>query len=269
MALPRAGLGPCRSLLEVSTPPGVIVEGIPAGFEPASMVRTELGRAEGIAQSIRGILGQFDRSSGRDHERLVSLLINHELDLRSAERASRWSEPGRTRTADDATRDRIARARRAVSDAVTSAGLPDDLASAQGYLGDSTARVRRPPGGIPEPIALGRIRAFGQPTGMLGIVKGIDDPAQPAVLTLQDSSPGMFQDSPPDGMSLIMLLVLGAAMTGTLGSNSRAAVASAMAMVLGAAAFAGGPTGLAGGLGLAGFALYKNLAIGTGRIAGP
>ena len=63
-ALPKAGVGTSRSLLSVFTPPGVTVEGIPAGFEPASMVRLELARADGIAQSIRSLLGQVDRSSG-------------------------------------------------------------------------------------------------------------------------------------------------------------------------------------------------------------
>ena len=81
IALPRAGVGTSRSLLTVFTPSGVTVEGIPAGFEPASMARLEMARADAIAQSIRSFLGQLDRSSGRDHERLVSLLINHELAL--------------------------------------------------------------------------------------------------------------------------------------------------------------------------------------------
>ena len=64
IAVPKAGVGTTRSLLAVFTPSGTTVEGIPAGFEPASMVRLEMARADGIAQSIRSFLGQLDRSSG-------------------------------------------------------------------------------------------------------------------------------------------------------------------------------------------------------------
>jgi hypothetical protein len=261
IALPRAGVGTSRSLLTVFTPPGVTVEGIPAGFEPASMVRLELARADGIAQSIRSFLGQLDRSSGRDHERLVSLLINHELALRGAERGSRWSEWGRSRAPDDPDLERIPRARSAVIDAVSSAGLPDDQASARDYLGESAAGSSRPSAGIPEPIALGRIRAFGQPTAMTGIAKGIDDAAPPATLTLQSAPPRLSRNPPADGSAIIVLLVLGTALAATVGSRYRMAAAGAMAMVLGAAAYAGGPTLLAGGLGLAAMAWHKGRGV--------
>ena len=53
------------------------------------MARLDMARADWLAQSIRESLAKLDRSSGRDHERLVSLLINHELALRAAERAAR------------------------------------------------------------------------------------------------------------------------------------------------------------------------------------
>ena len=84
VVLPRVGIGSSRSFLEVFTPPGVTVAAVPAGFEPATMPQLEMARADWISQSIRGFLGQLDRSSGRDHKRLVSLLINHELALRRA-----------------------------------------------------------------------------------------------------------------------------------------------------------------------------------------
>ncbi len=263
IALPRAGVGTSRSLLTVFTPADLTVEGIPAGFEPASMVGLEMARADAIAQSIRSFLGQLDRSSGRDHERLVSLLINHELAVRSAERGSRWSEWGRTRTPDDAALERIPKARSAVDEAVSSAGLPDDRASARGYLGESAAGSSRPSAGIPEPIALGRIRAFGQPTAMMGIAKGIDDPAPSPALKLQSIPPGLSPDQPADGLAIIVPLVLGAAIAATLGSRYRTAAAGAMAMVLGAAAYAGGPALLAGGLSVAAMGWLKNRANGA------
>ena len=189
----------------------------------------------------------------------MSLLINHELAVRSAERESRWSESGRTRPPDDSALERITKARSDVVDVVSSAGFPDDQASAQGYLGQSATGPSRPSAGIPEPIALGRIRAFGQPTAMMGIAKGIDDPAPSAVLTLQSPPAGLARMS-ADGLGVIVLLMAGAVLAATLGSRFRLAGTSAMAMVLGAAAYAGGPTLLAGGLGLAAMGWLKNHA---------
>ena len=193
----------------------------------------------------------------------MSLLINHELTLRGAERGSRWNESGRARTPDDSTLERIPKARNAVADALSAAGLPDDQALAQGYLGESAASPTRSSAGIPEPIALGRIRAFGRPTGMVGSAKGIDDPAPPSALTLQSSAPGLSLNPPADGLAIIVLLMSGTAIAATLGARFRMAGAGAMALVLGAAAYAGGPTLLAGGLGLAAMGWRKNRPNGT------
>jgi hypothetical protein len=54
-----------------------------------------------------------------------------------------------------------------------------------------------------------------------------------------------------------VLLVLGTTLAATLSSRYLTAAAGAMAMVLGAAACAGGPTLLAGGLGLAALVWHK------------
>ena len=147
--LPKAGVGPSRSFLEVFTPPGVAVAGLPAGFEPATMARLEMARADGISQSIRSFLGQLDRSSGRDHKRLVSLLINHELALRGAVRSARWRESGRVRTPRRSGPREVPSARTALADAVTSAGLRDDQAAAQSYLGESAAGAESSRGRYP------------------------------------------------------------------------------------------------------------------------
>ena len=257
IALPRAGIGPSRSLLTVFTTPGVSVQGIPAGFEMATTERLEMARADGIAQSIRGILAQLDRSSGRDHERLVSLLINHELTLRSAERGARWGDPAGERPSADPALGRIPNARSAIADAMTSAGLPDDQATAESYLGSSIAAVKRTPASIPEPSAPGRIRAFGRPTAMTGFVKGIDDSSPPAALTLRDGVSAVSLDPMTEGIGITLLLVLGATLLATIGAGYRSIGAASMAMVLGAAAYTGGPTLLAGGLGLAALAWRK------------
>ena len=213
--------------------------------------------ADAIAQSIRNLLEQLDRSSGREHGRLVSLLINHELALRNAERACQWSESGRNRMPDDTAIESIPKARKAVEEAVRSAGLLEDQASARRYLGESETGQGRPPTGIPEPIALGRIRALGRPAGMTGIAMGADDPTPPATLTFESDSLGLSSSQPAGGTAIIVLSVLSAAIAATLVAGRRIISTGAMAMVLGAAAYAGGPTLLAGGLVLAAFAWHK------------
>jgi hypothetical protein len=249
--LPRAGVGPSRSFLEVFTPPGVTVAEIPAGFEPATMPRLEMARADWVSQSILSFLGQLDRSSGRDHKRLVALLINHELALRRALRSARWRESGRARSPVDPDLERIPSARSALASAVSSAGLLDDQAAAQGYLGESAAGASRPPAGIPEPTALGRIRAFGKPTAMIGITKGTDDRSPPTALTLESHRVGLSLDPSIDRSAMTALLLAAAAIAATLCAGYRTICAAAMAIVLAVAALTGGPTLLAGGLGLA------------------
>lgn len=64
------------------------LEAAPAGFERVAMASLDKARADWLGQSLRDSLAKFDRSSGRDHERLVGLLINHELALRAADRAA-------------------------------------------------------------------------------------------------------------------------------------------------------------------------------------
>ncbi len=250
--LPRAGVGPSRSFLELFAPPEVAIAEIPAGFETATMPRLEMDRADWILQSIVRFLGQLDRSSGRDHKRLVGLLINHELTLRIALRSARWRESGQAQSSADPDLERIPSARIALADAVTSAGLVDDLTAAQSYLGESAVVDGRPPAGIPEPTALTRIRAFGKPTAMIGITKGTDDQSPPAVLILESHRVGLSLDlSSLDRTAIAALLLAAAAIAATLCAGYRTACAAAMAIALGVAAMTGGPTLLAGGLGLA------------------
>ncbi len=63
----------------------------------------EKARADGLEQSLREALARLDRSSGRDHERLVSLLINHELALRVVERAAHREDALRRARSDRAS----------------------------------------------------------------------------------------------------------------------------------------------------------------------
>jgi hypothetical protein len=254
LSLPRAGLGAVQTLLSVSTPSGVTVEGTSASFERVAIASLDKARADWLGQSLRDSLAKLDRSSGRDHERLVALLINHELALRAADRAAHRDDAlEQGSVGQRELLQSIAAARAGVDKTVRSAGLTDDLNSARSYLGLPRDAVDRPPGGIPEPIAPCRIRAFGRPTAMIGVNRGLDEPSSPASLTLAGGvADGYLEDGTARPLILSALIAVAAVLATLLGGR-RAPLAAALALVLmlAAAALAGGPTMLAGGLGLA------------------
>jgi hypothetical protein len=254
LALPRAGLGPARTLVSVSTPPGVAVGGIPAGFEPVTMARLDKARADWLGQSIRDCLAKLDPSSGRDHERLVGLLIDHDLALRASDRAARWKRAVAQGSAGERELlESIPTARAEVAGAVRASGQADNLASAEGYLGLSQDAVNRPAGGIPEPVASCRIRAFGRPMAMVGVVQGLDDPSAHPSLILSGSA----RIEPSEG-GPTRSAILGAALAVTViiattlvGPRAPLAAVVSLAVLLIISAMAGGPVLLAGGLLLA------------------
>ncbi len=146
---------------------------------------------------------------------------------------------------------------------MNSAGLMDDEAAAQSYLGESTDGASRPPAGIPEPTALGRIRAFGKPTAMMGIAKGTDDTSSPAALTFESQRIGPSLDPSLERSAIAALLLAAAATAATLWAGYRAVRTTAMAIVLGVAAMTGGPTLLASGLALAAIGWSQDRATRT------
>ena len=86
---------------------------------------------------------------------------------------------------------------------------------------------------------------------MIGITKGTDDTSSPAALTLEDRRIVPRLDPSINRSAIAVLLLATAAIAATFWSGYRTACAAAMALVLGVAALTGGPTLLAGGLGLA------------------
>ena len=77
VVLPRTGTGPATTVVAVYTPPQVKIQGDFAGLEPTTMARVEMARADWLAaRSIADLVAKIDRSSGRDHEKLVSLLTS-------------------------------------------------------------------------------------------------------------------------------------------------------------------------------------------------
>jgi hypothetical protein len=254
LPLPRAGPGAVRTLLSVSAAAGVRLEGIPSGFERVAMASLDKARADWLGQSLRDSLAKLDRSSGRDHERLVALLINHDLALRAADRAAhRAGALAQGSVGQSEFLDSIAKARSGVAEAVSSAGLTDDLNSARGYLGLARDAGKRPPGGIPEPIAPCRIRAFGRPTAMIGVHRGLDEPSADVSLAIGDG----VGDRYPEGESarpiiLSALLAIAAVLVIALGGRrAPLAAAASLALTLAVTALAGGPAMLAGALGMA------------------
>ena len=255
VALPRAGDGPATTLVTAYTPSGWIVrQGNNEGLEPAGMARLEMARAEWLARCAGDLVAKFDRSSGRDHEKLVSLLISHEMALRSAQRNVRWTERASTkeesgRVAHDLDLIRLARAAR--NDTIRRAGLDDDLTSARIYLGETPANVIRLSGRIPEPSEPDRIRLFGRPSSLIGTMPGIDATSSTAPLILEERPWEVIENATRSPFVVTMLLVT--VLTLVIMSLGHRTWPSALALVtaLGLAGYTGGPLILAGGMGLA------------------
>jgi transcriptional regulator with XRE-family HTH domain len=103
------------------------------GCNARLQVFRRLRRADRIARRLTDFIGQMDRSSGRDRERAASLLIGHELSLRSAEHSLQFN----TRSGDRSRKERVARnleviqsARKAVVEALRTAALDDEIEAA-------------------------------------------------------------------------------------------------------------------------------------------
>lgn len=251
LPLPRAGPEPSPALVSVSAPDGFSIEGIPAGVEPVSTARLDLARADRLGRSIRGLLAELDRNSARDHERLVALLIDHELALRGARReAGRDASATARSPAEREIAGAIEPARTAIAEAVGAAGLDDDLASARDYLGLAQEAKNRPTGGVAERPAPCRIRTLGRPTAMVGILRGLKEPsARPDLNVSGAPRSGLLDDLAE--RSVLPAAALAAALIAATAFGARrsaAGAAIALALVLGAAALAGGPVVLAGSL---------------------
>ena len=95
---PRRGRDWQTTLVSVYTPPGwTVSRGDSSGLEITGMARLEMARSDWLARCVGDLVAKIDRSSGRDHEKLVSLLINHEMALRSAHRSIQALDPAPTK----------------------------------------------------------------------------------------------------------------------------------------------------------------------------
>ena len=254
MVLPRTGRGPAPTLVAVYTPPQIMIKGDFGGLEPTAMARVEMARADWLARSIGDFVAKIDRSSGRDHEKLVSLLINHEMALHSAERSDRRGDPAATKTDNDGAEpdsEKIRAARAARVETTRRAGLEADLASAQNYLGESPADLTGPLVGVPEATTPDRIRFFGRPFTLIGVMPGIDEPSSRTSMILESRPWEESGNHPPIPAIVTLLLLVGIALVTTGLRRSFWINLLALIMALGLAGSMGGPMILAGGLGLA------------------
>ena len=124
--------------MTVHLPDGLTIKPSPPDLELSAPDRIALERADRISRQITEFIAQMDRSSGRDRERVASLLISHELALRTAERSLRWSarqgEPARKERAERDLQ-MIQSTRKAVLESLRAAALEDEIEAAQSYLG--------------------------------------------------------------------------------------------------------------------------------------
>ena len=213
-----------------------------------------MARAEWLARSIDDFLPRIDRGSNRDHQKLVSMLIGHEMHLKSAQRSEVTSVSS---VREDIERvangpEWLEAARAARSDAVRRAGLAQDLAIANRYFGDMAIKTTGPSVAVPEPNAPERIRTFGRPLSFLGSLPGVDDLSAKTSLVLE-SKPWVESVTWPAReaiVSFVVLLVIGLLAT-LLRRGGVPASSGALLMALGLAGYMGGPLSLIGALALA------------------
>jgi hypothetical protein len=253
LELPRAGIAQSPALVAVHVTPEMIVEGDFGGLEPATTARFELARADRLGRVIGDLVGRIDRSSGRDHEKLVSLLINQELALRDAERSISWADSSaRSPSIGSSQRDSavIESARSDRRELLRRSGLEDDLASAQSYLGQSPKEVERPVVGVPELYALDRIRSRGARTTFVGVVSGVEGPRPRRSLTIEGRSPPEVGHHSAN-RAVLWFCVIGGISLASMVFRRRAWIDSVfLLLLLTLAGYWGGPYVALGGVGL-------------------
>jgi hypothetical protein len=225
-----------------------------AGLELTVPDRVDLERADRLARQITEFIAQIDRGSGRDRERAASLLIVHEMALRSAERSLRWSVRVGDRTRKEpAERDLevIQSSRKALLESLRAAALDDEIDAAQSYLGLSPRAPASTLVAVPEPAGPDRLRNLGRPSFLIGLSSGLNE--QPTRVNGSFENVAAAENMTPDrARSLLMLGVL-SALGLTAAVRRRSAQQGFVILIgfLGMLGFVGGPAVAAIGLALA------------------
>jgi hypothetical protein len=212
-----------------------------------------MARADWLSRSIDDLLPKMDRGSNRDHQKLVTMLIGHEIHLKSVERIEaaelRLATSANDRRASSAAW--LQGARSARTAAVSKAGFAQDLAISSGYFGDQEPKLAGPGVGVAEPIAPERVRAFGRPTSFLGVLPGIDGAARNPSFSLESTRWPDNRDASPKEISIGVFALLAAALFSGLFRQGIRATSFALTIAIALAGFVGGPVPFVGAFVLA------------------
>ena len=194
LGLPEAAGGPVPAVLAVHAPADVVIDPGLQSLERVSMARYDLARVDALARSTREFLPRLDRSSARDHEKLVSMLINQEMILREADRSAILSPkldgpPAAGQALREAERVELARAEWLQTTA--GLGLDADVAAARSYLGLAPDHAPQPRAGAPDTSPPERIPTIGKPTTLTGTIPGLDQPSNTPPPTIEIRSTGL------------------------------------------------------------------------------
>jgi hypothetical protein len=227
--------------MTASLPVGLTFNPLGEGLEALVPERFELERAYRIARQISEFVGQIDRRSARDRERIVSLVIAHELSLRSAERSLKWA----TRGGDGTHGERVQRdlemiqsARKALTESLRAAKLEKEIESAQLALGVLQTGTPSVPA-APELVTSDRFRSLGMPTFWIGQSSGLDE--ERTTISGSTASAPAEAETRDRARSILMLGLLAAmgVMAG-IRAHPGSTFALILAGVLGLAGFLGG-----------------------------
>ena len=254
VTLPRAGVGRVSTLVTLHLPDHLTIKPSLTGLELTVPDRMELERADRIARQLTEFLAQIDRSSGRDRERVTSLLIAHEITLRSAESSLRWSARlGEQTRKERAERDLevIRSSRKALLESLRSAAMDEEIDAAQNYFG----MPRKSPVGTlvaaPELVSPDRLRSLGRPSFLIGLSSGLNE--QPTRINGSLENAGSNDSETPDRARSTLMLWLSLALGLTAVARPRPAASSLLILIglLVMVGFMGGPVALTTGLALA------------------
>ncbi|MGA9922826.1 MAG: hypothetical protein WBQ29_05435 [Isosphaeraceae bacterium] len=254
LILPSAGVGRVSTLVTLHLPDHLTIKPSLAGLELTVPDRMELERADRIARQITEFIAQIDRSSGRDRERATSLLIAHEMSLRSAERSLRWSARVGDRTRKErAERDLevIQSTRKALLETLRAAAMDDEIDAAQNYFGLATKSSAGTLVAVPEPAGPDRLRNLGRPSFLIGLSSGLNE--QPTKINGSFENASSTENETPDRARSTLMLGLLIALGLTAVARRRPAASSFLILIgfLGMLGFVGGPAATAAGLALA------------------
>jgi hypothetical protein len=267
LTLPRAGTGRVSTLVTLRLPEVVEIRPSIGGIDLTSADRVELERADRISRQVVEHAGQVGRGSGADRQRIVPLLISHELALRGAERSLRWI----ARTGDSTHKERAERdfelirsTRKSLTETLRASGMEAEVARAQRVLGESSQPGTTTVAGPTDSTPPARIRSLGRPTFLIGLTAGLDEEATVILGVLERTTPET--DIPERARTILMLGFLASLLVAALPQPRPGRRASMiLAGILGLVGFAAGPIALAAGVSLSGLGWLSRLGPGERR----